>query len=644
MILNEGEVMYHGSCSLVQQYFEELGFSCPPDRDVADFLLDLGTSQQYRYETNAYQRDHPRLASEFAEHFRQSRIYQEMTDQMVAPVDPNFLINAEGRLGKVPVFQQSFMDSIQTVFRRQVMVLYRNRPFIIGRVVMILIMGLLYSTVFYDFKPTEVSVVMGVLFASLLFLSMGQSSQVPTYIAERDIFYKQRSANFFSTKVYVLATSASQIPLILAESIIFGAMVYWICGFEADATRFIIFEIILVLTNLAMGMWVSFLAAISPDANTAAPLGIVSLLVFIIFAGFIVTKDNIPDFLIWEHWISPLSWSLRALAINQYRSSTFDVCVYEGVDYCTTNGVTMGEYNLKLFAMETDKVWILISATKPENVDVSQNTEQNDSYALVKTPKNDHSEDGCAVGIDCREVHVVEPVTVAFQDLWYSVADPHNPNNSLDLLKDISGFALPGSITALMGSSGAGKTTLMDVIAGRKTGGKIRGKILLNGYEANDLAIRRSTGYCEQMDVHAEASTFREALTFSAFLRLDSSVSDAKKYDSVSECIELLGLKDIADRIIRGSSMEQMKRLTIGVELAAQPSVIFLDEPTSGLDARSAKLIMAGVRKVADSGRTIVCTIHQPSSDVFAFFDSLLLLKRGGETVFFGDLGEIAAT
>ncbi|KAG6611948.1 pleiotropic drug resistance protein ABC superfamily [Phytophthora cinnamomi] len=323
----------------------------------------------------------------------------------------------------------------------------------------------------------------------------------------------------------------------------------------------------------------------------------------------------------------------------------------------------MGEYNLQLFAMKTDKVWVLygilytaaiyfvfmflsylgleyIRYEAPENVDLSAEAEENDSYALAETPKHGRPGDDCSVTIDSREKHVVEPVTVAFQDLRYSVPDPHNPKESLDLLKGISGFALPGSITALMGSSGAGKTTLMDVIAGRKTGGKITGKILLNGYEASDLAIRRSTGYCEQMDVHTEAATFREALTFSAFLRMDSSVSDAKKYDSVNECIELLGLEDIADRIIRGSSMEQMKRLTIGVELAAQPSVIFLDEPTSGLDARSAKLIMTGVRKVADSGRTIVCTIHQPSSDVFAFFDSLLLLKRGGETVFFGDLGD----
>ncbi|RLN60620.1 hypothetical protein BBJ29_008702 [Phytophthora kernoviae] len=568
MILNEGEVMYHGPCDLVQGYFEGLGFSCPPERDLADFLLDLGTSAQHIYEVESYQKNHPRFASEFAEIFRQSQIHQEMLHQLATPHGVHALSSAEKLLNDVPEFQQSFVESTLTLLRRQVMVLYRNKPFIIGRVVMILVMGLLYSTVFSDFNPAEVSIVIGVLFATILFLSMGQSSQMPAYIAERDIYYKQRSANFFGAGSYVIATSASQIPLVLAESIIFGMMVYWICGFEAETSRFIIFEVMLFLTNLAMGMWFSFLAAISPNANVAAPLGITSLLIFIIFAGFIVTKDNIPDFLIWGHWISPMSWSLKALAINQYRSSTFDVCVYKGVDYCATyNGLTMGEYSLKMFSMETGEEWIAygiiytlviyfvfmflsylgleyIRYEAPENVDASEKLNENESYAQIETPKNGSSTNrtnDCAVEVDTQEKHVVVPLTVAFQDLWYSVPDPHNPKESLDLLKGITGFALPGSITALMGSSGAGKTTLMDVIAGRKTGGKISGKILLNGFEANELAIRRSTGYCEQMDVHSEAATFREALTFSSFLRQDSSVSDDKKYASVNECIELLG-------------------------------------------------------------------------------------------------------
>ncbi|KAG7381614.1 hypothetical protein PHYBOEH_010827 [Phytophthora boehmeriae] len=327
----------------------------------------------------------------------------------------------------------------------------------------------------------------------------------------------------------------------------------------------------------------------------------------------------------------------------------------------------MGKYSLSTYEVPSGKFWIwtgiaYMAATYafftflscialeycryegPENVtlDMKKNDETSNEYALAQTPRSLPAKRETEFSVNVVKESRVIPVTVAFKDLWYSVPDPMNSKNMIDLLKGINGYALPGTITALMGSSGAGKTTLMDVIAGRKTGGKIQGQILLNGHPATDLAIRRATGYCEQMDIHWESSTIREALTLSAFLRQDAGVPDSEKYDSVNECLELLGLTPIADNIVRGSSVEQMKRLTIGVELAAQPSVLFLDEPTSGLDARSAKLIMDGVRKVADTGRTIICTIHQPSSEVFQVFDSILLLKRGGETVFAGELGKNA--
>ncbi|GMF32375.1 unnamed protein product [Phytophthora fragariaefolia] len=668
MILNEGELMYHGPCDRVQDYFDSLGFSCPPERDIADYLLDLGTAEHRRYEVPGFETKQPRRASEFADLFKRSDIHLDMLNALDAPHTPELLQIASENMKPMPIFHQPFVESTLTLLRRQLMITYRNKPFIFGRLTMIIVMGLLYCTTFYQFDPTQMSVVMGVIFSSILFLSMGQSSQIPTYMAERDIFYKQRGANFFRTASYVLATSVSQIPLAIAESVLFGTLIYWVCGFDSDVLKFIIFLVVLFLMNLAMGMWFFFLSAVGPNTNVVTPLGMVSTLVFIIFAGFVVTKSQIPDYLIWAHWISPMSWSLRALAINQYRSSTFDVCVYDGIDYCSQYGeLTMGEYYLGLFGIETEKSWVaygiiytiviyvifmflsflaleFLRYEAPENVDVSEKVVEDESYMLMKTPKSKgqtsaKGEVFLDLPVADREKNFT-PVTVAFQDLHYFVPDPKNPKQELELLKGINGFAVPGSITALMGSSGAGKTTLMDVIAGRKTGGKITGKILLNGYEATDLAIRRCTGYCEQMDVHSEAATIREALTFSSFLRQDASIPDEKKYDSVNECIELLGLEDIADQIIRGSSVEQMKRLTIGVELAAQPSVIFLDEPTSGLDARSAKLIMDGVRKVANSGRTIICTIHQPSSEVFYLFDSLLLLKRGGETVFFGELGE----
>ncbi|GMF32376.1 unnamed protein product [Phytophthora fragariaefolia] len=595
MILNDGELMYHGPCDKVEAYFETLGFKCPPGRDIADYLLDLGTKQQHRYEVPHLTKQ-PRMPNEFGENFRLSPIYQNMVSAVEGPYDPRLVASVKDIIDPMPAFHQS------------------------------------------------ISVVMGVMFATVMFLSLGQGSQIPVYIAGRDIFYKHRRANFFRTGSYVLAT-VSQIPLAFAETIIFGSIVYWVCGFAAEAKLFLIFEIVLFVANLAMGMWFFFLAGICPNANVVMPVGMVSVLCFIIFAGFVVTRSQIPDYLIWAHWISPIAWAIKALAVNQYRSSEFDVCVYDDVDYCSKYGRNMGEYYLNLFDFATEKEWVAygiiyllaiyvffmflsylameyVRYETPETVDVSVKPvdDENNSYLLTETPKNANSKGDVIVDlpVETRGMNFV-PVTVAFQDLHYWVPDPHNPKEQLELLKGINGYAVPGSITALMGSTGAGTTTLMDVIAGRKTGGKISGKIMLNGYEASDLAIR--------------------PLTFSSFLRQDASILNAKKYDSVNECIEMLGMEDIADMIIRGSSVEQMKRLTIGVELAAQPSVIFLDEPTSGLDARSAKIIMDGVRKVADSGRTIICTIHQPSAEVFYLFDRLLLLQRGGQTAFYGDLG-----
>jgi ABC-type multidrug transport system ATPase subunit len=111
--------------------------------------------------------------------------------------------------------------------------------------------------------------------------------------------------------------------------------------------------------------------------------------------------------------------------------------------------------------------------------------------------------------------------------------------------------------------------------------------------------------------------------------------------DEVMELVELNNLKDAVVGLpgITGLSTEQRKRLTIAVELVANPSIIFMDEPTSGLDARAAAIVMRTVRNTVDTGRTVVCTIHQPSIDIFEAFDELLLMKRGGQAIYSGPLG-----
>ena len=184
-----------------------------------------------------------------------------------------------------------------------------------------------------------------------------------------------------------------------------------------------------------------------------------------------------------------------------------------------------------------------------------------------------------------------------------------------------------------MGASGAGKTTCLDVLAQRKNIGVVSGDLLVDGRPlGGDFA--RGTAYAEQMDVHVATATVREAMRFSAYLRQPYHVPKEEKDAYIEEVIELLELQPLADAIVMSLNVEARKRLTIGVELASKPELLlFLDEPTSGLDGQSAWNIVRFLRKLANQGQAILCTIHQPSSLLFSSFDRLLLLESGGETV-----------
>jgi ABC-type multidrug transport system ATPase subunit len=232
-----------------------------------------------------------------------------------------------------------------------------------------------------------------------------------------------------------------------------------------------------------------------------------------------------------------------------------------------------------------------------------------------------------------------------FQDINYTI--PYEGGERM-LLDSVQGFVRPGKLTALMGASGAGKTTLLNVLAQRIRFGVVTGDFFVDG---NPLpkSFQRSSGFAEQQDVHEPTATVREALRFSAKLRQPKEVPLEEKYEYCEKIIDLLEMRDIAGAAIgeigNGLNQEQRKRLTIGVELASKPELLmFLDEPTSGLDSGAAFNIVRFLRKLADAGQAILCTIHQPSSVLFEHFDMLLLLKSGGRTVYFGDLGHDSRT
>ncbi|ETO80149.1 hypothetical protein F444_05274, partial [Phytophthora nicotianae P1976] len=481
VILNEGRVMYHGPRADALSYFENLGFKCPPRRDVADFLLDLGTDKQSQYEVSSIPSGSiPRTASEYADVFTRSRIYSRMMDDLHGPIPSNLLEDNEKQFAAVPEFHLGFVESTKDVVQRQLKLLSRDTAFLMGRAVMVILMGLLYASTFYQFDETNSQLVMGIIFNAVMFVALGQQAQIPTFIAAREVFYKQRRSNFFRTASFVLSNSVSQIPVAAIESAVFGSIIYWMCGYVSTIEAYLVFELMLFVTNLAFTAWFFFLSCASPDLNVANPLSMVSVLLFVLFAGFTITKDQIPDYFIWLYWLNPMSWGVRALAVNQYSDSKFDVCVFEGVDYCASFNMTMGEYSLTTFEVPTEKFWlwygiVFMAAAYvlfmfmsymalefhrfegPENVTLDSENKGNatDDYGLMRTPRGSPTDDETVVSVSpAREKHFI-PVTVAFKDLWYSVPDPANPKETIDLLKGISGYALPGTITALMGSSGA---------------------------------------------------------------------------------------------------------------------------------------------------------------------------------------------
>ncbi|ONK56744.1 uncharacterized protein A4U43_C10F12300 [Asparagus officinalis] len=211
------------------------------------------------------------------------------------------------------------------------------------------------------------------------------------------------------------------------------------------------------------------------------------------------------------------------------------------------------------------------------------------------------------------------------------------------LLEDLTGYAEPGTLTAIMGPSGSGKSTLLDTLASRlATNAFLSGQILLNGMKTK-LSFG-TAAYVTPDDNLIGTLTARETIMYSAKLRLPDKMATEEKRALVEGTILEMGLQDCADTVIgnwhlRGISGGEKRRVSIALEILMRPRLLFLDEPTSGLDSASAFFVTQTLRSLSRNNRTVVASIHQPSSEVFELFDRLYLLA-GGKTVYFGQVSE----
>ncbi|XP_008461059.1 pleiotropic drug resistance protein 1-like [Cucumis melo] len=687
ILLSEGQIVYQGPCQQVLEFFEFMGFKCPERKGVADYLQEVTSrkdQQQYWAEKNtpyAYI-----SVKQFAEAFKSFHVGRKLGEELAVPFDKSKCHPAVLATKK---YGMGYKQLWKACFDREVLLMKRNSFVHIFKLAQISLMSVISMSLFFRTKMPRNSVndgqiYMGALFNALVVCMFNGMSELPLTIGKLPVFYKQRDLLFFPAWAYALPATILKIPVSFVEVALWVFISYYVTGYDPSVERFLKQYLVLVLANQLASALFRLIGALSRSLVVSSTFGSFVLLILYGNDGYILSRHNMKKWWTWAYWISPMMYGQNSLAVNEFRGKSWDQVVPTGEtlgvlilkvhgffqsDYWYWIGVgamvgfiflfnfgyvlaltylnplnkpqtakpQVSESNEKEFEIRNNPSWKNIAANESESMRVST---QGWNEATSKATCNKRKE----------VVLPFKQYVLTFDEIVYSVDMPQEMKkqgiieDKLVLLKGVSGAFKPGVLTALMGVSGAGKTTLMDVLAGRKTGGYIEGIIKVSGYTKKQETFTRISGYCEQNDIHSPHVTVYESLLYSAWLRLGSDVSKETRKMFVEEIMELVELDTLRQAVVglpgvNGLSTEQRKRLTIAVELVANPSIIFLDEPTSGLDARAAAIVMRTVRNTVDTGRTVVCTIHQPSIDIFESFDELLLLKQGGVSIYVGPLG-----
>ncbi|KAH0704878.1 hypothetical protein KY290_012000 [Solanum tuberosum] len=664
ILLSDEKIVYQGPREDVLGFFESMGFRCPDRKGVADFLQEVTSKkdqQQYwvrRDETYRFI-----TSKEFAEAYQSFHVGRKLTDELAASYDkskshPAALSTQKYGIGKKQL--------LKVCTERELLLMKRNSFIYIFKFIQNMIMAVITMTLFFRTKMPHDTIedggkYAGALFFILILIMFSGMIEIGLVIYKLPIFYKQRDLLFFPSWAYAMPSWILKIPIAFVEVGLWVFLTYYVIGFDPSPVRLFKHFLLLILVNQMTSGMCRFIGAAGRTMGVANTYGTFALLLLFGLGGFVLSRDDVKKWWIWGYWSSPLMYSMNSILVNE-----FDGKRWKHIAPTGTDSLGVAVVRSRGFFPNAYWYWIgvgaLIGFTIIFNIFYSLALSYLNPFGKPQCMISEDSDDAKTTNIE-KEVSTregqnkkkgmvlpFEPHSITFDEVTYSVDMPQEMKNQgatedrLVLLNGVCGAFRPGVLTALMGVSGAGKTTLMDVLAGRKTGGYIEGSIKISGYPKKQETFARISGYCEQNDIHSPYVTVYESLVYSAWLRLPSDVDEKTRKMFVDEVMELVELTPLRSALVglpgvNGLSTEQRKRLTIAVELVANPSIIFMDEPTSGLDARAAAIVMRTVRNTVDTGRTVVCTIHQPSIDIFEAFDELFLMKRGGKEIYVGPLG-----
>ncbi len=703
MVLYEGRQIYFGPAVRARTYFEDMGWYCSPRQTAPDFLTSV-TNPIERKPRDDCTDKLPRTAEDFERYWQNSEEYKACIQEISETKRQNSLLGQERLTTfrkfhhqaqakhnrKKSPYILSIPMQIRLCMGRAYQRLLNDKAstmsIAVGRVVLALIVGSIY----YGPSPTTSSLSSkgSVIFLAVLLNALMSVTEINGLYERRPIIEKHRNYAFYHPFADALAEILVDVPIKFVVTTIFNAIFYFLGGLRPEALNFFIFLSFNFFCTLLMSAMFRSIGACTKIISQAFGLAGVLILAMIIYTGFTLQTDYMHPWFRWINWVNPLAYVFEALLVNEVHDREFpcapqslvpsygqgsnfacavigsvtgkavvsgDDWVMSGYNYHYSHlwrnlGIVLAFmlafYGLFLVAVEfnsagTSRPQSLIfhRARAPRIPDRgSKDVESANTRLLNRGIIRPFSPQRAPT--EYTESKLAQQATLTWQDVTLDIRIKGKERRLLD---HVSGYVKSGTLTALMGVSGAGKTTLLDVLAQRHSVGILSGDVLLNGTDLTP-SFQRKTGYVQQQDLHLESSTVREALQFSASLRQPASISQKEKNAYVETVIKMLDMEEFSEAVIgnpgEGLNLEQRKSLTIGMELAGKPSILFLDEPTSGLDSQSSWTIITFLRKLANNGQAVLSTIHQPSAVLFQEFDSLLLMSKGGRTAYFGRLGQ----
>lgn len=597
---------------------------------------------------------------------------------------------------KSSYYTVSYWRQLRLCSQRGFQRIYGNKSYTIINVIAAIVQSFIVGSLCYN-APSSTSGAFtrgGVLYFALLYYSLMGLANIS--FEHRPILQKHKYYSLYHPSAEALGSTISGFPFRMIGLTCFIIILFFLSGLHRTASTFFIVYLFLSMCSEAINGLFEMVAAATDTLAQANAIAGVLMMSISMYSTYMIQLPSIHPWFIWVAYILPIRYSFESMLNAEFHGRRMDCgsgLVPSGPGYenvasseqvCAFTGSkpgqswVLGDDYLKVqFQYEYKHTWrnfgimwcfligyivlksLITEFKRPIKGGGDALIFKKGAKSAIKRVKADDEESADNMNLaDVKEkLSSGESSNSNFQEgddfedlksrgvfMWqkvcYTIPYKGGPRRLLD---NVSGYCVPGTMTALMGESGAGKTTLLNTLAQRNVG-VITGDMLVNGRPI-DASFERRTGYVQQQDLHIAEMTVRESLIFSARMRRKQSVPDAEKIEFAEKIIDILDMGEYAEALVgepgAGLSVEQRKKLSIGVELVAKPDLLlFLDEPTSGLDSQSAWAIVQLLRKLAKAGQSILCTIHQPSATLFEQFDRLLLLKKGGQTVYFGDVGK----